>query len=301
MATKIFRSLSFPVAMILGLGATLASLHAQEPPQNAIIVIRHAEDAIKGVSHAEPPFAGKPDAKPAVFPWPSAAWKGVAPGWPEYPFPFVFIDGFGSPSAVSDTGFRIFTHALSGEWQTAGGTKGTDMKGGKEGPLGENQALTLAAHLDSFLKKGNFANIKRAITSDPRDEGSTPNPFDTLWPYLNLKGENSVDLYLVQRKKGNDKSPGMMAMIEKDAVLPTEGGSAIICWTGEGLEGDDGILAKLTAKYRDGKDYGWGKGYIARCADIFVFYFDAANRGVAEKWQMDDKGEFKLIEGHPSR
>jgi|GEM_PF-4374083 hypothetical protein len=184
------------------------------------------------------------------------------------------------------------------------------MKGGKEGPLGEKQAASLGEHLEAFLEKGRFQRVVNVITMDPREPGSTPNPFDTLWPYLRKRadqhaagGPTGCDLYLVQRKTDSeDRWPGLMSLIEQNKLLPADGrGSAIICWTGEGLRGEGGILDPLIRKYR-GPDaaYSWSSDAIERCADLFVFYIDANGQGVAEKWKFDHHtGETTLMEKHP--
>jgi hypothetical protein len=313
---KSFRSLLFPIVMILGMGSAFDPLRAQIPSaasggtRPAIIVIRHAEDALEWVNKSEKPFEGKPasNSKPAEDPWPSELWKAEAGPWPEYHHTFVFIDNSGAIRGADTNGFEIALHGLSGNWRTSGGKKGTNMKDNKEGPLGEKQAVSLGEHLGSLLEKGKFARINRAITMDPREENATPNPFDTLWPYIKRRavpnswgGWAGCELYLVQRDTNSkDKWPGLMALIDKDEILAThEWGSTIICWTGEGLQGKDGILDKLIRKYRgEGHNY-WINGPTERCADIFVFYLDGNGRGVAEKWKFDYKsGGFELLETH---
>jgi hypothetical protein len=301
---------------VLGLGLTANFLRAQPAEySSAVIVIRHAEDAIKGVGSSEKPFEGKPanGQTPAVDPWPSKDWDAAtAERWPDYPHPFVFIGDSGEAKDANENGFRIASHALSGYWQTADGRKGTAMKGGKEGPLGEKQAISLGKNLGELLLNGHLFQIDRAITMDPRENDSTPNPFDTIWPYLRNRqlDQNWVELYLVMRdKNSNDKFPGIMSLIQNDKVLPEKIGSTLICWTGEGMmgkeadgKGTDGILAKLIKKYRGsiGPSYdGWVNGPIERCADVFVFYLDANGKGVAEKWKFDySKGSFERKERH---
>jgi hypothetical protein len=307
----------FCLASILFAGSPLTSVRAQTPApagdsRAAIIVLRHAEDALEWVDKSENPFAGEPASseKPGKDPWPSKLWAEQVPMWPEYHQPFAFIDNSGTIQGAESNGFEIALHGLSGNWQTAAGKNGTKMKGGKEGPLGEKQAASLGEHLDSFLEKGKFQRVVNVITMDPREPGSTPNPFDTLWPYLKKRGDQAsaggstgCDLYLVQRDtKSEDRWPGLMNLIDQDKLLPAGGqGSTIICWTGEGLRGGGGILDKLIKKYR-GPDtnYSWPSDAIERCADLFVFYIDANGHGAAEKWKFDySTGEFNLLEKHP--
>ena len=307
----------FSLTAIVIAGTPLSSLRAQSPAspaesRAAILVVRHAEDALEWVDKSEKPFAGEPASSetPGKDPWPSKLWAEQVPMWPEYHHPFASIDNSGAIQGAESNGFEIALHGLSGHWQTAGGKRGTKMKDGKEGPLGEKQAASLGEHLDSFLEKGKFQRIVNVITMDPREPGSTPNPFDTLWPYLKKRGDqvsvggsSGCDLYFVQRDtKSEDRWPGLMNLIDQNKLLPATGqGSTIICWTGEGLRGSGGVLDKLIKKYR-GSDakYSWPSDAIERCADMFVFYIDATGQGVAEKWKFDySTGEFKLLEKHP--
>jgi hypothetical protein len=296
--------------------ASLASLVAQTPDspdrRAAVIVLRHAEDALEWVDKSERPFGGEPASgeTPGKDPWPSKLWSGQVPMWPEYHHPFAFIDHSGTIQGAEPNGFVVALHGLSGDWQTAGGKKGTKMKDGKEGPLGEKQAASLGEHLETFVEKGNFHRIVNVITMDPREPGSTPNPFDTLWPYIKKRadqnaqgGSTGCDLYFVQRDtRSEDKWPGLMSLIDKGKLLPADAqGSTIICWTGEGLRGEGGVLDKLIKKYRGAEtSYPWSTDGIDRCADMFVFYIGANGQGVAEKWKFDySSGAFTLVEKHP--
>ncbi len=120
-------------------------------------------------------------------------------------------------------------------------------------PYGEDQAVKLAEKLDAFLSENNFADITRAITMDPQvmaiRHTPTANPFDTIWPYPYPKTQRAsqapgLDRTLPREARAeNDKSkehPGLLA--EKTADAPRKeksylpnGGSTILCWTGEGL------------------------------------------------------------------
>lgn len=323
-------SLLFSTAILLAVGST--SLFAQEatpspspgteggplsgPPRNAVIVIRHAEDADRGVEDTEPQEDGK---------FPSPEWKSRAQLWPKYDHTYIFINDSGA-SADTGSGFTISQHKLSGNWKGKNGQDGTEMTYKENGqtkdkdvPFGEAQAIQLGERLGAFLQKYNFAPVKRAITMDPRNDDATPNPFCTIWPFLSRPENAEVELYLVQNKANADKSKGVMALIKNEKaknpsikeILKPEGGSTIICWTGEGLRDDDGVLAELSRRFR-GKTYGqWFDNSLRRCGDVFIFYGPEGD-GAVEKWSIEPKtrtewkvaspeklGEIKFVDGKP--
>ena len=328
---KNLRSLSFPAVMMLG--TAFSVLHAQEQgPRNAIIVLRHGEDADAWAGAGDQQTKGDP-----TKPWPSKAWSGVVDKWPEYPYPYTEIGDSGEATGGSPAGFKVPVHGLSGQWE-ANGKDGTRMtaKDGKQRkvwytddtPYGEDQAVKLAEKLDAFLSENNFANITRAITMDPQSDGSpstpTANPFDTIWPYLTQKKTQNeaklqapIELFLVKREPGNDKSKGILALLaeksagapRKEEILSPNGGSTILCWTGEGLHNEkkkdgsekQGVFAILLDKYLgEGKTYDWLYA-TSRCADVLIYYKDTDGTGVVERWLFNaNTGEFKLLETHPS-
>lgn len=297
----------FPAAMsIMPVGAQTPAASPASDQRRAVIVIRHAEDAEDWVGNARTATSGQPDPAPGEpYPFPSKVWQGEgqSPNWPQLDYTFTEIDDQGE-HGLSHESLLIQYHGLSGKW-FKDGKDGTRMKG-KEEPFGEDQAVSLAEALDAFPPQGKFAKIDRVITMDPRQEGSTPNPFDTLWPYVK-KGEGhtslgqplGAELLLVNRNTSDgDKWPGLMAMIAKDKLLKNDGsGSTIICWTGEGINGPGGILDTLVTKYRgEKKNYRWINDKAVRCSDLFVFYHDADGMGVVEKWKFDWKtGKFENI------
>lgn len=310
---KNFSARLFSFAMISFTLPAFAPVSAQSPTatpapdqRRAVIVIRHAEDAKDWVGNVLTATSGQPEPAPGEpYPFPSKVWQGEGHGqaWPELDYNFQEIDDQGE-AGLSHQSLLIRYHGLSGKW-FKDGKDGTKMEG-KEEPLGEDQAVSLAQSLDAFPPQGKFAKIERVITMDPRQEGSTPNPFDTLWPYVK-KGEGhtdwgqplGVELLLVNRNtKDGDKWPGLMALIAKDRLLKADGnGSTILCWTGEGINGEGGILDTLVTKYRgEKKNYRWINEKAVRCSDMFVFYHDADGMGVVEKWKFDWKtGKFANV------
>jgi hypothetical protein len=297
---KSFPSLLVCTATILGVGAAFNSLLAEErafpakfPIRQVVVVIRHGEDAKSRVA---------PDKDGGPNDWLSAGWKEVSNyngvmSWPSYTHHFFLIGPDGEAGPEGDTNIKVVAHGLSGDWEKDG------ISGKVEGKVqGEKQALTLGKSLDGFLDSHNFARIGRAITMDPRRDNEvqndpTPNPFDTLWPYLHDKP--NVELYLVKLKNNDpvDLPDGIKNLIdaESEKVLPSVG-SSIICWTGEGLSGTDGVLARLYKKYNIATDEdafakgGYSKGQIGKCYNVFIFYW-GDGKGVVEKGIFDCEAE----------
>jgi len=308
---KNFRSLLFSSAIVLGMGWAFTPLHAQDAAKKpVVIVIRHATDADR-VTKAEPRHGEADEMNPNLLPmWPSIAWRKqtgetatVQSTWPDYARAFILIKPDGTQGDMVGT-VRVSSHGLGGMWKTGGG----HLSGTGKTPYGEDQAISLGMNLDKFLADHNFAPIKRAITMDPRNDAATANPFDTLWPYL--KDKTDVDYYLVEYQAGKeDRFEGLMKLIAEDKVLPDGGaGSTIISWTGEGMSGEKGVVAKLLEKYR-GKPYAdWmNKGLMRRCNDMYIFSGPTDGNGTAQWWYFNyaankDKGEtlFELKEEHPS-
>lgn len=320
------------------MGSAISSLHAQSSSAQssgstapgeagvgkpAIIVIRHAEDTKNWASGnvSEKSQGGQNPDGTNSHPFPSTYWDSQAPSWPTYTRAFYLINDKGEVEEIETEGFPIAFHALSGDWKTRSGSDGTQMDN-PTAPQGESQARRLAAKLDGFLNSNGFAPISRVVTMDPRENGATPNPFCTLWPYLNRK--SAVELYFVKRTAGNDKSPGIMALIANESTyvpgsthgVPShgafttrqeklrshDGGSTVICWTGEGMRDGDGVLAKLCSNFV-GEVPEWAKANPKRCADVTVFYEipdGGKQMGVVERWYFhsgSDTGDFEYVKG----
>lgn len=330
----------FLMPLFLGLGFAISPLQAQNSStpssgtaapgdadvkkKDVIIVIRHAEDATSWASGSvseKSQGEKNPDGTSSVNPFPSEYWQGQAPIWPMYNHDFTLINEKGEVEEFGTDGFQIAFHGLSGYWKTATGKDGTKMDK-PASPKGESQARRLAAKLDGFLSSNGFSPITRVVTMDPRENGATPNPFCTLWPYLNSKA--AIGLYLVKRTAGNDKSPGIMTLVNNEAtyvpgpthgvpshgafttrsekLLSHDGGSTVICWTGEGMRDSDGVLAKLCENYV-GQVPEWAKANPERCSDVAVFYQipdGDKQMGVVERWDFgsgSDIGEFEYVKG----
>lgn len=296
---KSIASRFFPAVLILGLGTTLAHLTAQTMPAErvpAIVVIRHGKDAKAWVPNTQ-----KHEAT-STTQFPSQLWRkltdessGLNSTWPDYNRAFYQIDPDGNRSPRAG-GVKAAVHGLSGNWKTE------TIDGTVVQPWGETQANKLGETLDKFMTDHNFKLITRAISIDPTSPDATSNPFDTLWPLVYLSDRIAVrppiDYDLVEIKgRGTDweKFPGIKKLIANDKLLPQDGGSTIICWTGEGLgtlrEDQPGLVEQLTKKYRGSvveKDW-VDKDKIAKCADIFIFYGPEKpeGNGSVQHWYFD--------------
>lgn len=297
--------------LIFGLGFALPPLYAQESGTQtsatseaknrpAVIVIRHAEDATWVRKEQQ-----RTDESP--YKWPSDSWRKQTgetatqqSTWPNYNRPFILIKPDGSRGGFTET-MTVSAHGLSGNWKTPN-SDGTDKS-----PYGEDQAISLGLHLDQFIQQAGLAPISRAITMDPGNSAATANPFDTLWPYF--KEKPAAEFYLIEYQAGKtDRFDGLMNLIKENKLLTDDGGgSAIICWTGEGMSEEKGVIGQLLKKYR-GKTYEpWiNKGNMRRCTDIFVFYGPTDGSGTAEWWTFDydadpakNEPAFTLKERHP--
>lgn len=306
----------FPVVM--GLGVTFDSLPAQTMPAErvpAVVVIRHGKDA-----EAWAPNTQKHEVKGADSEtwFPSALWRkltdeseGFESTWPEYNRAFYQIDKEGNRSPRVGN-VKAAVHGLSGDWKTKG------IDGTKVQPWGESQANKLGETLDGFLTSRNFQLVTRAISIDPTSPDATSNPFDTLWPLVFLSdrvgGRPRIDYDLVEISgRGTDweKFPGIKKLIAEDKLLPGDGGSTIICWTGEGLgtlqEDQPGVVEQLTKKYLGSvvrKDW-VDKSKIAKCADIFIFYGPEKphGNGSVQHWYFDPSAspQYVFREEQPPR
>ena len=211
----------------------------------AIIVIRHGEDL---------------DAWLKTYDAQTNYWKSIAPTWPKYKEAPQICNQFvpGTETHHSVTVDSNVGHGLS--------------------PIGESQAKRLKEVLSTILSQastdqlGPFAPVTRAITINPSISGATANPFDTIYPFLKndptFKSSSTDDnrnLLLVDNRTKtlgpsypiNLTSPstnthafivanGLQEKINNNTLLPSDGGSTLLCWDGESLWGD----VKFT--YKDG-------------------------------------------------
>ncbi|MCX6971951.1 MAG: hypothetical protein NTV93_17590 [Verrucomicrobia bacterium] len=151
-------------------------------------------------------------------------WKMIVPDWPTY--------------STSSGDLTVTLHGLS--------------------PKGEEQAVFLRDNLQRLMKTGGWACITKVITKTPcgkneKGEDVTPNPFDTIYPFLKGDPKNPgnpkpnelilikpgkagnplLDAGLVERLPNEFSTPPKM----DNTVLPATG-STLLCWDAEGLWGE---------------------------------------------------------------
>lgn len=210
--------------------------------KQAIIVIRHGEDL---------------DAWLKTLDAQTTYWKSIAPTWPKYEETPQICNQF-IPGTVTHNSVTVDSnvgHGLS--------------------PIGESQAKRLQEVLSKILSQattdqlGPFAPVTRAITINPSIPGATANTFDTIYPFLKndptFKSSSTVgnrNLLLVDNQTTKTVSPlypitlspsptvapklivanGLQEKINSNTLLPSDGGSTLLCWDGESLWGDDKII-----------------------------------------------------------
>ncbi len=155
-------------------------------------------------------------------------WKAVVPDWPNY--------------TTSAGDFTVPQHGLSA--------------------TGEEQALFLGENLQRLMKWAGCESITRVITKKPygkneKGEDPTPNPFDTIYPFLQVRNSedaaNPKPNELILIAPGKEQSN---PLLDRDlvAMLPNEfskppkmsntllrdqgSGSTLLCWDAEGLWGE---------------------------------------------------------------
>ena len=209
----------------------------------AIIVIRHGKDLDEWIKKQE---------KLTDY------WKTIAPNWPIYNETPEIFNKFipGTETHKSVTVQQTVGHGLS---STVGESTG-----------GESQAKRLQEKLCDILASatvaqfGPFAPVTRAITINPSIDGATQNPFDTIYPFLkndktfrDSSSDVNRNLLLVNNQEDKTVAPsppitlshsstkthkfivanGLQEMINNNTLLPSDGGSVLLCWDGEGLWG----------------------------------------------------------------
>ena len=244
--------------LVLTSNQTATAQTNQTPPKQAIIVLRHADDLefIYDPKNPEPsPFVQQDGVGL------STDWQGICPTWPKT-----------ANMASTQTVYG------NGNYQTVTHGSVTTFQHGLTKYLGEAQAERLKNELPGLLKLWGMAPVKRVVTVNPCPEHSSPNPFDTVYPFLvgnkefgdinkqtttNADGKDvptaaackSLLLLDNEGPKTGVVSNDLQAVLNGDGLLPTAaegGGSTILCWEGHGLsEGDSNnlnILKQLAGK-----------------------------------------------------
>jgi hypothetical protein len=224
--------------ILLGLAALAFSLPAPARAQNttapkerAIIVIRHGEDLDSdktGWIQRNKTYAKGGQLTAADRDW----VDNYVPTWPNYTLPAntkrVSNNIVGARAEEPISSLTVYQHGLSAE--------------------GGEQAKYLASVLDTLTAYLNVAPISRVITKDPSESTATPNPFDTIFPYLKtFKGE----LLLVRPGIDPLTNPiidkGLAVMLPNfkknkldgtpPLLDPQTSGSTLIVWDAEGIWG----------------------------------------------------------------
>ena len=239
--------------LILTSNKTANAQANQTPPKQAIIVLRHAEDpgadqdGTSSIPYVQKDGVGL-----------SKDWHRICPNWPK-------TENMASTQTVYSNGnYQTVTHGSV-----------TTFQHGLTPYIGEAQAERLKNELPDILKSQGIAPVKRVVTINPCPESSSPNPFDTVYPFLvgnedfgkinkerEIKDEKSVptaaacrSLLLLDNthdQKTNNVSNDLQALLNRDGLLPTAaegGGSTILCWEGLALtyldNAENNILRQL--------------------------------------------------------
>jgi hypothetical protein len=217
----------------------------QTPLKQAIIVLRHADDLENNT------YVRNNESL-------SNYWGGICPSWPK-------IANMASTQTVY----------ANGNYQTETHGSVTTFQHGLTPYKGEEQAKRLNDELPAILEKWGMAPVKRVVTINPCPESSSPNPFDTVYPFLvgnkdfgKINKETEIkdgkvvptaaackSLLLLdntEKQKTDHVSNDLWAILNGDGLLPTAaegGGSTILCWEGhallDGESSDRNILKKL--------------------------------------------------------
>ena len=97
------------------------------------------------------------------------------------------------------------------------------------------------------------APITRAITkypvaTTPNAPFPSPNPSDTLFPYLSGDGKNAQLLFTLPKvSKPQVLDESLLALIDKNQLLPDDGGSTLICYDTDAIWGST-LLANANEK-----------------------------------------------------
>ncbi len=231
-----------------------------QPPYQAIIVIRHGQDRKKD----------DPVNTPS-----SVYWNDISPAWPKYTLSNnrpLYNQRIGSNDLPTDS-----VTVLTGAGHRLNETGEFQAKRLQADPneLEKVDLLKILTSATPAQQMGPFAPVTRAITIDPSTisssyEQATSNPFATIYPFLKedstFTSKNTVDnrnLLLINTKTEKTVTPtsritfkddtktynlivadGLQEMINNDTLLPSDGGSTLLCWDGEGLWGEEKIEFK---------------------------------------------------------
>ena len=217
---------------------------ASEGFKPAVIVVKEASVNPDSKSWAK--ATSLPENRALLANFPSKVWQGVNKDWPVYQRPYSLVDENGAIVDGNDR-YKVPVHGLSED--------------------GEKQAVKLATPelLQRFLTSNRCTPITRAITKYPVATTSNPpfpnpNPSDTLFPYLSGDGKN-VQLLFIPPKvlKPQILDESLLALIDKNQLLPDDGGSTLICYETDMIWGssllttpnEKSLLEKLSKKCED--------------------------------------------------
>jgi hypothetical protein len=226
-----------------------------QSPYQAIIVIRHGQDRKKE------DLVNTPS---------SDYWNDISPAWPKYTLSNnrpLYNQRIGSNGLPTDS-----VTVLTGAGHRLNETGEFQAKRLQADPseLEKVDLLKILTSATPAQQMGPFAPVTRAITIDPSTSSSnyeqaTSNPFATIYPFLKedstFTSKNTVDnrnLLLINTKTAKTVSPkslielstppskstlivadGLQEMINNDTLLPSDGGSTLLCWDGEGMWGEE--------------------------------------------------------------
>lgn len=215
------------------------------PPQQALIVMRHAQDVDDTTPTSCVATVGKL----------TPTWQGL--GWKQSKI--TYKDGNGRDYDVSAMEIAALWNKQTSEYHTTTPPKRTEESSVKMrqhclNGEGETQATRLRDKLPGILSSYGYAPVKRVITINPissKDSYPTANPFNTVLPFMlanpDFKAANAGNpASLLLLDGSNVYSPGeqyagiskeLQAMFEPEKVgtrmfLPNGGGSTILCWEG---------------------------------------------------------------------
>lgn len=295
MSSKIYPRMS-KSAILCGLAAFALSIPIAARAQTttatkerAIIVIRHGEDLDSdktGWIQRNKTYAKGGELTAADRYW----VDNYVPTWPTYTLPentkrVSYKSGNRVEVQELNPTLKVYQHGLSAE-----GGEQAKFLGSTQAKYGTNTFDYLTSYLD-------VAPITRVITKDPSESSATPNPFDTVYPYLkNFKGELLLIAPGIDGKTNPIIDQGLAAMLPDFKNGKTAGtpplldenttGSTLIVWDAEGIWGpkvgkerpmnSGSILTKLgepgISKNIKQSSYVNGGGCPEKAARIYVFH-----------------------------
>ena len=217
---------------------------ASEDFKPAVILVREA--SVNPDTKAWAKATSAPENRALLVNFPSKIWRGVNKDWPVYHRAYSLVDENGEIGDGGDL-YKVSVHGLSED--------------------GEKQAVKLASAdlLGRFLMSNRCAPITRAITkypvaTTPNSPFPSPNPSDTLFPYLSGEGKNVQLLFTPPKvSKPQILDESLLALIDKNQLLPDDGGSTLLCYDTDVIWGstvlmnanEKSLLEKLAKKCED--------------------------------------------------